>query len=100
MRNVARRTMTRPRGSPMRQRGAKTGAAMTPQEMERALRQTLADGRLSAGERSALTQALADAHLDAQKAAAVRATAFALAREAVGEPRAREALGWLEDVVK
>ena len=63
---------------------------MTPQEMEKALRQTLADRRLSASERSALTAVLADAHLDGQKAAAHRATAFALAREAIDDPRARE----------
>jgi phosphatidylserine/phosphatidylglycerophosphate/cardiolipin synthase-like enzyme len=73
---------------------------MTPQELEQMLRQTLADGKLSGGERNALTQVLAEAHLDAQKSAAYRAQAFDLAREALADPRAGVVLTWLEDVVK
>lgn len=73
---------------------------MTPQEWDKMLRQTLADRRLSASERGALSQVLADAHLDGQKTAAYRRQAFALALEAVADPQAREVIDWLEDIVK
>src|SRR4051794_27537689 len=72
----------------------------TPQDMERLLRQTLEDRKLSAPERVALSQVLAESHLDSQKVAALRATAFALARESAFDPVSREVIGWLEDVVK
>jgi cardiolipin hydrolase len=73
---------------------------MTPQEMEARLRQTLADGRLSGGERQALLQLLEGGPLDGQKAAVYRNLAFRLARESLGDARAGETLDWLEDVVK
>lgn len=73
---------------------------MTPQEFERLLRQTLADRSLSYPERSALTQMLQEERPDSQRTAALRSQAFALAREAVEDPRAREVLAWLEGVVK
>lgn len=73
---------------------------MTPLDFEKMLRQTLADRKLSSSERTALTQVLADARLDGQKLAAHRAVAFDLAREAIGDPHAREVLDWLEAVVK
>jgi phosphatidylserine/phosphatidylglycerophosphate/cardiolipin synthase-like enzyme len=74
--------------------------AMTPQEVERMLRQTLADSRLSGGERTALSESLAGLGADGQQAAACRHQAFALAKEAVADPQARAVLDWLEDVVK
>jgi phosphatidylserine/phosphatidylglycerophosphate/cardiolipin synthase-like enzyme len=73
---------------------------MNTQELDEALRATLDDGRLSRGERQALTDVLKDAPLDASHLAQVRARAFALAKERTTEPRALEALGWVEDVVK
>jgi phosphatidylserine/phosphatidylglycerophosphate/cardiolipin synthase-like enzyme len=73
---------------------------MTPQEWEKMLRQTLADLKMSGGERTALEQALAEARPDEQKKAALRAVAFGLAREAMSGPRPAEVLDWLEGVVK
>jgi phosphatidylserine/phosphatidylglycerophosphate/cardiolipin synthase-like enzyme len=73
---------------------------MTPQEFEANLRQTLADRRLSGGERQALRQLLESQSLDGQKAAVYRNLAFRLAREAAQDGHATEALDWLEDVVK
>lgn len=73
---------------------------MTPQEFEGVLRQTLADRKLSYPERSALARILEEERPDAQRTAALRSQAFALAREAVEDPRARELLAWVEDVVK
>src|SRR5262245_312241 len=73
---------------------------MNPQELDTILRQTLADGKLSFPERSALLQRLGEARLDAQQTAAYRSQAFALARESVEDTRARAVIAWLEDIVK
>jgi mitochondrial cardiolipin hydrolase len=73
---------------------------MTPQDLEARLRQTLTDGRLSGGERQALRQLFEGEPFDAQKAAAFRSLAFRLAREAIDDPRAKETLDWVEEVVK
>src|SRR5688500_10428199 len=72
---------------------------LTQQDMEKMLRQTLADHKLTGPERNALSQVLAEAHLDGQKAAAFRAVAFKLAREEI-DSQPREVIDWLEDVVK
>jgi phosphatidylserine/phosphatidylglycerophosphate/cardiolipin synthase-like enzyme len=73
---------------------------MDTREIDAMLAATLADLRLSRGERSALEQRLAElaespAHLDQ-----VRARAFAAAHERLPDGSARELLGWLEEVVK
>src|SRR5687767_3831344 len=73
---------------------------MKPQELERMLRQTLADRKLSGGERKALSEALAEGGPGAQQAAVYRNLAFRLAGEEIDDPGMREVLGWLEDVVK
>src|SRR5262245_42160809 len=73
---------------------------MTPQQMEQHLRQTLDDGRLSAGGRQAMRQVLEAQPLDDQKVAAFRNRAFKLARDSIGDPQAGQVLDWLEDVVK
>lgn len=73
---------------------------MTPQEMEKMLRATIADRKLSAGERGALGGVLNDSRATEQQLAVYRAKAFELAREEIDDPRSREVLGWLEDVVK
>jgi phosphatidylserine/phosphatidylglycerophosphate/cardiolipin synthase-like enzyme len=70
---------------------------MNTEEIDQALRATLADGRLSRGERQALSEVLSETPLDA---AQLRARAFVLARERTTEPRALEALGWVEDLLK
>ena len=75
---------------------------MDTDQLERALRATLEDGRLSRGERQALSELLAEQAVDAQpnRLAQVRARAFAIAKERISDPRALEALAWAEDVVK
>src|SRR5262245_4640037 len=73
---------------------------MTPQEVERMLRQTLSDARLSGGERRALGEVFAEAKPDGQQTAAFRSQAFRLAREAITDPQSHQILDWLEDVVK
>lgn len=69
-------------------------------ELERSLRATLDDGRLSRAEKQALGELFADAELDAQRLGQVRARAFAIARERTQDARALEALEWVEDLVK
>jgi phosphatidylserine/phosphatidylglycerophosphate/cardiolipin synthase-like enzyme len=76
------------------------GTPMDTDELERALRATLDDGRLSRAERQALSELLTDAELDASRLAQVRACAFAIARERMQDPRALEALSWVEELVK
>lgn len=69
-------------------------------ELRRLLRQTLEDRRLSGGERRALREVLDEAATDDATRARLRHEAFELACEAVDEPRSREVLDWLEEVIK
>jgi mitochondrial cardiolipin hydrolase len=73
---------------------------MNTEELDQALRATLEDGRLSRGERQALLEVLSETPLDAARLSQLRARAFVLARERATEPRALEALSWVEDLVK
>lgn len=73
---------------------------MDTAEIDRALRATLEDGRLSRSEKQALAELLQETPLDANRLAQLRARAFELARERSTEPRALEALSWVEDFVK
>jgi phosphatidylserine/phosphatidylglycerophosphate/cardiolipin synthase-like enzyme len=73
---------------------------MTPQQMDSILRRTLADGRLTGSEKQALEAVLEELGGDEQKLGVCRHQAFDLARDAVADPRARQVLEWLEDVVK
>lgn len=73
---------------------------MDTQELDRALAATLEDGRLSRAERQALAQLLAETPRDASHLAQLRARAFALAKERSQDPRAHEALQWVEEFVK
>jgi cardiolipin hydrolase len=61
---------------------------------------TLADGRLTRSERSALRQLLADQAPDAEGLAQLRKAAFEAARGALEVHPAAHVLGWLEDVLK
>ncbi|MBY0231845.1 MAG: FAM83 family protein [Gemmataceae bacterium] len=70
---------------------------MTMQEWERWLRASLADRRVSASERAALGQFPAP---DAQQEGAMRAKLFDVAAEEAADPRVRELLGWVADVLK
>lgn len=73
---------------------------MDTDELDRALRATLDDGRLSRGEKQALGEILKETPLDANRLAQLRARAFSMAKERATEPRALEALSWVEDFVK
>jgi cardiolipin hydrolase len=73
---------------------------MNTEELDQALRATLEDGRLSRSERQALAHVLSETPLDAARSSQLRARAFVLARERTTEPRALEALGWVEELVK
>lgn len=73
---------------------------MNTEELDQALRVTLEDGRLSRAERQALSQVLHDTPLDGPRLSQLRARAFVLAKERASDPRAREALDWVEDLVK
>jgi phosphatidylserine/phosphatidylglycerophosphate/cardiolipin synthase-like enzyme len=73
---------------------------VTPPELDAAFRKTLEDSRLSAGERRALGQLIADAGLDAHKLGVYRSQAFELAHGVLSDPEAGKVLDWLEEVVK
>ena len=73
---------------------------MDTQELDRALLATLEDRRLSRSERQALSELLSEQPLDGSRLAPGRARAFAVARDRTSDPRALEALAWVEDVVK
>ena len=73
---------------------------MNTEELDQALRATLEDGRLSRTERQALTQVLEDMPLDGARLSQLRARAFALAKQRTTDPRALEALDWVEELVK
>ncbi len=73
---------------------------MNTEELDQALQRTLEDGRLSRGERQTLLEVLGETPLDAAGLSQLRAKAFVLARERTTDPRALEALGWVEDLMK
>lgn len=73
---------------------------MDNRELDPLLRQTLADHRLTGGEKQALGALLADLGSDPQRLAFCRHRAFALAREELADPQAVQVLGWLEEVLK
>jgi phosphatidylserine/phosphatidylglycerophosphate/cardiolipin synthase-like enzyme len=72
---------------------------MDPKEMDAILARTLEDGKLSRGERQALTRLLEEAPQDERLRPLLRGRAFEAARAALDQPRAREVLAWLEDVL-
>src|SRR5438552_3595047 len=73
---------------------------MSPPDFDAVLTATLADRRLSAGERDALLAVLADLHPDDNRRAALRHRAFELARQELMTEDGRMVLGWVEDMVK
>ena len=73
---------------------------MDTDELDRALRATLDDGRLSRAEKQALGEILKETPLDANRLAQLRARAFMMAKERTTDPRALEALQWVEDFVR
>ena len=73
---------------------------MNSEDLDRFLRQSLADHRLSGGEKSALADWLAKNAATDQTRGLARHVAFEVARGAVADPVAAELVGWLEDVMK
>jgi mitochondrial cardiolipin hydrolase len=73
---------------------------MDTDELDRALRATLDDGRLSRSEKQALAEILKETPLDADRLAQLRARAFTMAKERTTDPRALEALEWVEGFVR
>jgi len=72
---------------------------MRDQELTEALRKTLADRRVTRGERKALRALFDGAALDDHRRALLRSQAFEIARAEIDAPQAREVLEWLDDVV-
>ena len=73
---------------------------MTPQQMREILEQSLADRRLSWGEKSVLSQHLDEAGADAEQLAHFRQMAFGLAREAVDATNGAMIVEWLEEIAR
>ena len=73
---------------------------MNPADVEQFLQQSLADRKVSGGEKQALAEWLdQNAKTDQQKGV-VRHGAFDIARGAVSDPDAVRVIAWLEDVLK
>jgi len=73
---------------------------MDLEELDRALRATLDDGRLSRTERHALSEVLRECPPSQRELGQLRARAFALVEAQLSEPKARSLLTWLEGVIK
>ncbi len=73
---------------------------MNPDELDRFLTQSLADRKLSGGEKSALTDWLAKNVKTDQHRGLVRHAAFEVARKAIADPASADLVEWLEDVMK
>lgn len=73
---------------------------MNPEELERFLRQSLDDHKLSRSEKSALADWLAKNVQTDQARGLARHVAFAAARAAAADPASGQLLDWLEDVMK
>jgi mitochondrial cardiolipin hydrolase len=73
---------------------------MNHEELDRFLRQALADHKLSGSEKTALADWLAKNVKDDQSRGVARHVAFEVARSAFADPSSPELIGWLEDVMK
>jgi phosphatidylserine/phosphatidylglycerophosphate/cardiolipin synthase-like enzyme len=73
---------------------------MDTTEIDAILNATLADRQLTRSERRALQAVLEDRRASEAVLALFRSRAFALARESVTDPRARQVISWLEDAVQ
>jgi mitochondrial cardiolipin hydrolase len=69
-------------------------------QIEGFLAQSLADRKLSGGEKQALAAWLADRAASDQQKGVIRHVVFELARQAVADPEAAHIVAWLEDVMK
>lgn len=73
---------------------------MMQPEFEKILRGTLADYRVSRGERRVLRQVLQELDADEQQLDFLRHQAFEVARAEIMSPTAHGVIDWLEDIVK
>jgi cardiolipin hydrolase len=73
---------------------------MNAEDLSRFLSQSLADRKLSGGEKSALSDWLAKNVKTDQHRGLVRHAAFEIARGEIADPAAAEVVEWLEDVMK
>jgi phosphatidylserine/phosphatidylglycerophosphate/cardiolipin synthase-like enzyme len=73
---------------------------MDASEIDAILTATLADRQLTRSERRALQAVLDDRRASEAVLALFRSRAFALARESVTDPRARQVISWLEETVQ
>ncbi|MDY7227428.1 phospholipase D-like domain-containing protein [Hyalangium rubrum] len=73
---------------------------MDPSEIDSILTATLADKQLTRSEKRALQAVLDDRRASEAVLALFRSRAFALARESVVDPRARQVISWLEETVQ
>lgn len=69
-------------------------------ELDRILRHTLSDLRVSRGEKRVLKKVIEEMGLDRQQLSKLRHQAFEIARSEVISPNAGGVLDWLEDIVK
>ncbi len=74
--------------------------ASLPDEFDLALRQTLADYRLSRSEKRVLGQKINEQGLDATRLAWLRSRVFAIARDELHDPASKMVVDWLEEVVR
>lgn len=73
---------------------------MNTDELDRILKHTLTDFRLSRGERRVLSQVINELDADDQRMAWLRSRAFDIARAELNSPDAVGVLQWLEEVIK
>jgi cardiolipin hydrolase len=73
---------------------------MNPAEFDAMLARTLADKRLSRGERQALQAVFEESGSKPEQLAALRARVFEAARQHAGDTAARELVEWCEEMVK
>ena len=73
---------------------------MNPADVDPMLLQTIADHKVSPGEKTAFLQWLTDVAVDEQALGFVRHRACALARAAIVDLEAKQLIEWLEDIIK
>ena len=78
----------------------KGGSGVKNEQMDELLRSTLADGRVSRGEKKVLVDMVREWGGSEQKLGLLQQRAFAVARSEVVGPEAIKVLGWLEEAIK
>jgi phosphatidylserine/phosphatidylglycerophosphate/cardiolipin synthase-like enzyme len=83
-------------------RGAKNRGReiMVDEQLDRILKKTLEDYRISRGEKRVLKSILNELDADDHRLGVIRHRAFEIARDEVLGPQAKGAINWLEDIVK